>query len=236
MAALSPTTNPPLTGRSDRSSGMHPGSSRPIPPRPPPTSSATARHRCFQLRRHRSWRRISRSWPVSPRTRWTTDRFCSPPLSGFSRPSLASSPPWWCSRTCTGRTRAFWNSSRGSRRGSRACPCFLLALARPEFLDARPGWARVQTNVTVQLEALTDAHAQDLVLRLVSGAPDPETVAKRVEEAAAGNPLFIEELAAWLWRRVARMPPFCRPTSGRSSRPDSIGSRRPSGRRSSTPP
>jgi class 3 adenylate cyclase len=77
-------------------------------------------------------------------------------------------------------------------------PLLLLALARPEFLDARPGWARLPTNVTVQLEALTDAHAQDLVLRLVSGAPDQETVGKRVEEAAAGNPLFIEELAAWL--------------------------------------
>ncbi len=77
-------------------------------------------------------------------------------------------------------------------------PLVLLALARPEFLDARPSWARVPTNVTVQLEALTEAHSQDLVRRLVSGAPDPETVAKRVEEAAAGNPLFIEELAAWL--------------------------------------
>jgi class 3 adenylate cyclase len=77
-------------------------------------------------------------------------------------------------------------------------PLLLLALARPEFLEARPGWARVPTNLTVQLEALTDAHAEDLVLRLLSDAPDPQPVAKRVEQAAAGNPLFIEELAAWL--------------------------------------
>ena len=77
-------------------------------------------------------------------------------------------------------------------------PLLLVTLARPEFLDARPGWARVPTNVTVQLEALTDAHAEDLVLRLLSEAPDPQAIAKRVEEAAAGNPLFIEELAAWL--------------------------------------
>ena len=33
---------------------------------------------------------------------------------------------------------------------------------------------------------------------LSSGAPDREAVAERVEEAAGGNPLFIEELAAWL--------------------------------------
>jgi class 3 adenylate cyclase len=76
-------------------------------------------------------------------------------------------------------------------------PLLLLALARPEFLDARLSWARLPTNVTVQLQALTGAHAQDLVRRLISGAPDQEAVAKRVEEAAAGNPLFIEELAAW---------------------------------------
>jgi class 3 adenylate cyclase len=77
-------------------------------------------------------------------------------------------------------------------------PLLLLALARPEFLDARPGWARLPTNVTVQLQALTDAHALDLVRRLLSGAPDQDAVAKRVREAAAGNPLFIEELAACL--------------------------------------
>jgi class 3 adenylate cyclase len=77
-------------------------------------------------------------------------------------------------------------------------PLLLLALARPELLDARPSWARLPTNLTVQLEALTDAHTQDLVRRLLSGARDRESVAKRVEQAAAGNPLFIEELAAWL--------------------------------------
>jgi class 3 adenylate cyclase len=77
-------------------------------------------------------------------------------------------------------------------------PLLLLALARPEFLDARSSWAHVPTNVTVQLQALTDANAKDLVLRLISGAPDRGTVAKRVEEAAGGNPLFIEELVAWL--------------------------------------
>ena len=77
-------------------------------------------------------------------------------------------------------------------------PLLLLALARPEFLDARPGWARLPTNLTVQLQALTDAHAQDLILRLTSGAPDREALTQRIEQAAAGNPLFIEELAAWL--------------------------------------
>jgi class 3 adenylate cyclase len=77
-------------------------------------------------------------------------------------------------------------------------PLLLLALGRPEFLDARPGWARLPTNLTVPLQALTEAHAQDLILRLTSGAPDREALSQRIEQAAAGNPLFIEELAAWL--------------------------------------
>ena len=77
-------------------------------------------------------------------------------------------------------------------------PLLLLAIARPEFLDTRPIWARLPTNVTVQLQALTDSCAHDLVRQLLAGAPDQEAVARRVEEAAGGNPLFIEELAAWL--------------------------------------
>jgi class 3 adenylate cyclase len=77
-------------------------------------------------------------------------------------------------------------------------PLLLLVIARPEFLDARPSWARIPTNVTVQVQALTDPCAQDLVRQLLAGAPDREAVATRVDEAAGGNPLFIEELAAWL--------------------------------------
>jgi predicted ATPase len=50
----------------------------------------------------------------------------------------------------------------------------------------------------VQLQPLTDANAQDLVLKLLSGSSDEPAVANRVQQAAAGNPLFIEELAAWL--------------------------------------
>jgi class 3 adenylate cyclase len=77
-------------------------------------------------------------------------------------------------------------------------PLLLLAIARPEFLDTRGAWARIPTNVTVQVQALTDSCAYELVRRLLAGSPDHETVARRVEMAAGGNPLFIEELAAWL--------------------------------------
>jgi predicted ATPase len=77
-------------------------------------------------------------------------------------------------------------------------PLLLLAIARPEFLDARPSWARVPTNVMVQLQALTPDCTRELAVRLLGDAADGDTVVPRVEEAAGGNPLFIEELAAWL--------------------------------------
>ncbi len=77
-------------------------------------------------------------------------------------------------------------------------PLLLLAIARPEFLDTRPIWARLPTNATVQVQALTDPCAHELVRQLLAGVADQEAVARRVDEAAGGNPLFIEELAAWL--------------------------------------
>ncbi len=77
-------------------------------------------------------------------------------------------------------------------------PLLLLAIARPEFLDARPNWARLPTNTTVQIQALTDSCAHELVRQLLGGVTDKEAVAGRVDRAAGGNPLFIEELAAWL--------------------------------------
>ncbi len=77
-------------------------------------------------------------------------------------------------------------------------PLLLLAIARSEFLDARPTWARLPTNVTVQVQALTDSCAHELVRQLLARAVDQEAVARRVDEAAGGNPLFIEELVAWL--------------------------------------
>jgi class 3 adenylate cyclase len=82
--------------------------------------------------------------------------------------------------------------------GLDAVPLMLLALARPEFLEARPGWARVARNLTVRVEPLGEAHAGDLVRRLIAGAPDAESIASRIEATAGGNPLFIEELAGWL--------------------------------------
>jgi len=77
-------------------------------------------------------------------------------------------------------------------------PLMLLGLARPEFLESRAGWVSLPANLTVHLEALHEAQSRELVLQLLSGRPADPDLASRVEQAAGGNSLFIEELAAWL--------------------------------------
>src|SRR5436190_538510 len=77
----------------------------------------------------------------------------------------------------------------------------LVGVARPEFLEARPSWSGLPANLTIRLEPLTQADVHELVLRLMSGVADADGIATRVQEAAGGNPLFIEELAGWLTER-----------------------------------
>jgi predicted ATPase len=85
-------------------------------------------------------------------------------------------------------------------------PVLILALAREEFLDDQPDWARLPRQVTVQLDALGSDHANDLVRRLLSRTPEDDSIVSRVERAAGGNPLLIEELAAWLSEGEASAP------------------------------
>jgi class 3 adenylate cyclase len=77
-------------------------------------------------------------------------------------------------------------------------PVLVLALAREEFLDDQPGWARVPRNLTVWLDALGGAHVAELVSTLFAPLAADEAVSARIERAAGGNPLLIEELTAWL--------------------------------------
>jgi class 3 adenylate cyclase len=72
-------------------------------------------------------------------------------------------------------------------------PVLLLTLARPELLDMRPAWGGglVAYNA-LPLEPLGGADAAQLALHLLGA----DTKASQVAEAAEGNPLFIEQLAA----------------------------------------
>jgi tetratricopeptide (TPR) repeat protein len=70
-------------------------------------------------------------------------------------------------------------------------PLLIVATARPELLEARPGWARGATQLT--LEPLTHAETRSLVAELLPNATP--TLHDRVVAAADGNPFFAEELA-----------------------------------------
>ncbi len=77
-------------------------------------------------------------------------------------------------------------------------PVMLLCMARPELLDARPGWSGGKLNATtLLLEPLSEADG-DALVRALLGADLPEAVAGRIVAAAEGNPLFVEELVGVL--------------------------------------
>jgi class 3 adenylate cyclase/tetratricopeptide (TPR) repeat protein len=82
---------------------------------------------------------------------------------------------------------------------SRAAPILLLCLARPELLDRRPGWGGGKLNATtVLLEPLSATQTDELLERLLGDATLDEELRTRIREAAEGNPLFVEEMVAFV--------------------------------------
>jgi class 3 adenylate cyclase len=75
-------------------------------------------------------------------------------------------------------------------------PMLLIATARPELTDRRPGWRAHSTDV-IELERLT---AEDSVRMLdeLLAAQVPEALRGVIVERAEGNPFFVEELLAML--------------------------------------
>jgi class 3 adenylate cyclase len=72
-------------------------------------------------------------------------------------------------------------------------PILLLTLTRQELLDARPAWGGgLLAYNALPLEPLTGGDAAQLALHLLGA----DTKAAQVAQAAEGNPLFIEQLAA----------------------------------------
>jgi DNA-binding SARP family transcriptional activator/tetratricopeptide (TPR) repeat protein len=77
--------------------------------------------------------------------------------------------------------------------GKTAAPLLLLALARPELLEARPTWG--EGREAIELAPLPEDESASLVASAAKALPTSARV--RVLEAAEGNPLFLEQLAAW---------------------------------------
>ena len=77
-------------------------------------------------------------------------------------------------------------------------PMLVVCLARHELLEDRPNWASRTSNSTVmEIGPLPD----DAVVRLLDslGAVEHEAT---IRQAAEGNPLFVEQIVAWLAERT----------------------------------
>jgi class 3 adenylate cyclase len=82
---------------------------------------------------------------------------------------------------------------------SRDAPFLLLCPARPELLDERTGWGGTRVNATtLLLESLPADASGRLIANLPGGAALPGPVVERIQDAAEGNPLYIEEFLAML--------------------------------------
>ncbi len=87
----------------------------------------------------------------------------------------------------------------------RATPIVLLVLARPELLDARPGWGGgLPAYTALSLQPLGADESRQLADELLGGpGGDSQSIlAIHVSSTAEGNPLFIEQLAAVALERV----------------------------------
>src|SRR5215216_2588333 len=82
---------------------------------------------------------------------------------------------------------------------AREAPILLVAVARPELLEQRPGWSGGRLNAsTMLLEPLGDEESATLLEHLADGAALPADATDRITSTAEGNPLFLEELLAML--------------------------------------
>jgi len=76
-------------------------------------------------------------------------------------------------------------------------PLLLLATARHELLDHRPGWGGRVRGTTLELDALSSEDAVQLLDELLGGTL-PAGLREVVVQRAEGNPFFVEELLGTL--------------------------------------
>ena len=80
---------------------------------------------------------------------------------------------------------------------SRQVPVLLVCLARSDLLDTRPSWAAPTANTTLlPLEPLSTADADALLEGMEDEGELSSESRARIMEAAEGNPLFLEQMAA----------------------------------------
>ena len=82
---------------------------------------------------------------------------------------------------------------------SRDAPILVICMARHDLLEASPGWGGGKLHATtVALEPLSSDEVEHLVENFLAGGEIDDMLRRRIEEAAGGNPLFVEETLAML--------------------------------------
>jgi hypothetical protein len=82
---------------------------------------------------------------------------------------------------------------------AREARLLVVAVARPELLEQRPGWSGGRLNAsTMLLEPLAADESATLLEHLAGEAELPPDATDRITRTAEGNPLFLEELLAML--------------------------------------
>ena len=78
-------------------------------------------------------------------------------------------------------------------------PLVLVCVARPELLEQRPAWAAgIERAQSIELTPLAEGSAAALLDSLTGDQGIPPSTQARLLETAAGNPLYLEQLAASL--------------------------------------
>jgi DNA-binding SARP family transcriptional activator len=78
-------------------------------------------------------------------------------------------------------------------------PLVLVCIARPELVEQRPAWAAgTEVAVSIELMPLADASSAALLESLAGDQRISRSTQARVLETAAGNPLYLEQLAVSL--------------------------------------
>jgi DNA-binding SARP family transcriptional activator len=78
-------------------------------------------------------------------------------------------------------------------------PVVLVCVARPELLDQRPAWAAgIERALSIELTPLADSSAAAFLNSLTGDQGIPSSTQAHLLETAAGNPLYLEQLAVSL--------------------------------------
>jgi class 3 adenylate cyclase/tetratricopeptide (TPR) repeat protein len=78
-------------------------------------------------------------------------------------------------------------------------PLLVVCLARRELLEKRPGWGGGKSHATmISLEPLNEAESRELMATLLGNVDFDSGLVTKIEAAAEGNPLFVEEMIGML--------------------------------------